>query len=432
MPSRRSTTPACCRVPSPRPMTTPSPRATSSAPIPPPMPRSDPVPRWPTSSRSVPSSVAVPDLVDLAEADAITALDDAGLLPGAVTEAYDDTIVAGHVISSDPAADAEVGPGSAVAYVLSLGPEQVAVPDLVDLAEADAITALDDAGLLPGAVTEAYDDTIAAGHVISSDPAADAEVGPGSAVAYVLSLGPEHGGRARPRRPGRGRCHHGARRRRPAAGCRHRGLRRHHRRRPRHQLRSRRRCRASALGSAVAYVLSLAVPSSVAVPDLVDLAAGRCHQQALDDAGLAAGVPPARPMTTPSPPATSSAHDPAAGTERRPSVPTVGLRPLAAVPSHGDRARLSSGAAADAEPGARRCPTHPGYARVEAYDDTIAAGDVVSQDPAAGTSVAVGSTVSYVVSQGPEQVTVPDLRGRRRCRAGARRCPTRGQPERGL
>ena len=50
-------------------------------------------------------------------------------------------------------------------------------------------------------------------------------------------------------------------------------------------------------------------------------------------------------------------------------------------------------------------------ARSEAYSDTIAAGNVVSQDPAAGQMVDKGSAVSYVVSDGIEQVTVPDLEG---------------------
>ena len=39
-----------------------------------------------------------------------------------------------------------------------------------------------------------------------------------------------------------------------------------------------------------------------------------------------------------------------------------------------------------------------------AYSATVPAGEVISQDPAAGTSVAPGSTVSIVVSLGPEPV----------------------------
>ncbi len=137
-----------------------------------------------------PEYVAVPDLVNLTEADALDALDSAGLRAGDASQASDDTIAAGRVISSDPAADTEVAPGSAVAYVLSTGPATVAVPDLVNLTEADALDALDSAGLRAGDASQASDDTIAAGRVISSDPSTDTEVAPDTAVAYVLSTGP--------------------------------------------------------------------------------------------------------------------------------------------------------------------------------------------------------------------------------------------------
>ena len=60
----------------------------------------------------------------------------------------------------------------------------------------------------------------------------------------------------------------------------------------------------------------------------------------------------------------------------------------------------------------------------EAYSADVPAGDVMSQDPAPGTSVPVGSSVTYVVSLGVEQVAVPDLVGRSRRRGRARPSPT--------
>ncbi len=45
----------------------------------------------------------------------------------------------------------------------------------------------------------------------------------------------------------------------------------------------------------------------------------------------------------------------------------------------------------------------------EASDD-VASGVVISQDPAGGAQAPVGSTVNLVVSSGPEQVSVPDVR----------------------
>ena len=90
---------------------------------------------------ATPSTVAVPDIVDLPEAEALAAIKEAGLVAGDRSEAPDDTIAEGNVISSDPEAATEVEPGSEVAFVVSTGPEPVAVPDIVDLPEAEALAA---------------------------------------------------------------------------------------------------------------------------------------------------------------------------------------------------------------------------------------------------------------------------------------------------
>jgi serine/threonine-protein kinase len=47
----------------------------------------------------------------------------------------------------------------------------------------------------------------------------------------------------------------------------------------------------------------------------------------------------------------------------------------------------------------------------KAYSTTIAAGDVISQSVAAGTSVPYGSSIHLVVSKGPQYVTLPELDG---------------------
>ncbi|MFO7532894.1 MAG: PASTA domain-containing protein, partial [Candidatus Limnocylindrales bacterium] len=133
----------------------------------------------------------VPDVVGLPRDEAIDAIEDAGFTLGDISEETSDEVPAGNVVSSDPEVDTELATGSEIALVVSLGPETTAVPDLADLPEADALAALEAADLLPGEVTEATDASIIAGNVISSDPAADAEVTRGTEVDYVLSLGPE-------------------------------------------------------------------------------------------------------------------------------------------------------------------------------------------------------------------------------------------------
>ena len=49
--------------------------------------------------------------------------------------------------------------------------------------------------------------------------------------------------------------------------------------------------------------------------------------------------------------------------------------------------------------------------KTAAADTTVPVGQVVSQDPKAGAQVAEQSTVKYVVSSGPDTVTVPDVTG---------------------
>ena len=73
--------------------------------------------------------VAVPDLSGLASAAPGT-LGAAGLV-GSASDAYSASVALGEVISQDPLAGTLVAPGSSVSYVVSLGPEPVAVPPTV-------------------------------------------------------------------------------------------------------------------------------------------------------------------------------------------------------------------------------------------------------------------------------------------------------------
>ena len=137
-----------------------------------------------------PALVAVPNVVNQTQANASTALAAAGLTTGAIGNANSSIVPAGSVISQNPAAGTNVAPGSAVALTVSLGPALVAVPNVVNQTQANATAALTTAGLTTGAVTSASSATVAAGSVISQNPAAGASVALGSAVALVVSSGP--------------------------------------------------------------------------------------------------------------------------------------------------------------------------------------------------------------------------------------------------
>ena len=140
---------------------------------------------------SGPAAVSVPNVVGQTQAAAQTALTGVGLTVGTVTTASSATVPAGQVISQNPAAGTGVAAGSAVALVVSSGPAAVSVPNVVGQTQAAAQTALTGVGLTVGTVTTASSATVPAGRVISQNPAAGTGVAAGSAVALVVSSGPQ-------------------------------------------------------------------------------------------------------------------------------------------------------------------------------------------------------------------------------------------------
>jgi len=137
-----------------------------------------------------PAQVAVPNVVGDTQAAATTAITGAGLVVGTVTMASSATVASGSVISENPSAGTNVSSGSAVNLVVSTGPAQVAVPNVVGDTQAAATTAITGAGLVVGTVTTASSATVASGSVISENPSAGTSVSSGSAVNLVVSTGP--------------------------------------------------------------------------------------------------------------------------------------------------------------------------------------------------------------------------------------------------
>ncbi len=133
--------------------------------------------------------VTVPDVVGLTQAAATTAIEGANLTVGTVTQVCSDTVPAGNVISQNPVGGASVAPGSTVDFVVSTGP-CVTVPNVVGLTQAVATTAIGGANLTVGTVTRVCSDTVPAGNVISQNPVRGASVAPGSTVDFVVSTGP--------------------------------------------------------------------------------------------------------------------------------------------------------------------------------------------------------------------------------------------------
>ena len=131
----------------------------------------------------------VPPLIGQTLESAQALIEDAGLTLGTVIQRPDADFAEGVVIDQTPAAGVEVGVGAPVNLIVSTGPETVIVPDLTDMTERDASSALQDLGLL-FAVDEESSDTVAGGLVIRTDPEAGAEAQTGDTVLLVVSKGP--------------------------------------------------------------------------------------------------------------------------------------------------------------------------------------------------------------------------------------------------
>jgi len=135
--------------------------------------------------------VTVPGILNMDRAEAEIALQQAGLRLEVGSEEYSETVAAGLILSSDPAPGASTATDSVVTVVVSLGPERYAVPDVRGKPLEEAKLAITQANLVVGVMTEDWDPEVPAGSVASTEPAADAELKPGTAVDLVVSKGPK-------------------------------------------------------------------------------------------------------------------------------------------------------------------------------------------------------------------------------------------------
>lgn len=132
----------------------------------------------------------LPDLAGVTLDQAKSALNAAEMALGNVTEAYDDKVPAGVVLSQDPAKGTEVRHGTPVALAVSKGPQPLPVPDVRGLPQDAAVKAIQDAGLKAVIAPETVNDkSVPKGSVVSQTPANGTLVR-GESVTLTLSKGP--------------------------------------------------------------------------------------------------------------------------------------------------------------------------------------------------------------------------------------------------
>lgn len=142
------------------------------------------------------STFELPDVTGKDLDGAISTLkDEYGLKIEDTTEEYSSSVTKGNVISTSPKAGTSVKKGAGVDVVVSKGKEskEIEVPDITEMSEAAAKSALKAAGLTVGTINSSYSGTIEDGYVISQSYEAGKSISEGTAVDFVVSMGPETG-----------------------------------------------------------------------------------------------------------------------------------------------------------------------------------------------------------------------------------------------
>jgi serine/threonine-protein kinase len=133
--------------------------------------------------------VRVPDVTGETLDDAQSRLADAGF-EYRVFQETSDSVDPGKVTRTDPPAGSLADKGSAVKLYVSAGKEQVVIPDVSGQDQVEASNALGAKSLTVEKVSQASD-TVDAGKVIGTNPAAGSSVPKGSKIQLIVSSGKE-------------------------------------------------------------------------------------------------------------------------------------------------------------------------------------------------------------------------------------------------
>jgi eukaryotic-like serine/threonine-protein kinase len=137
-----------------------------------------------------PSTVKVPSVYGNNPDQAAAILADYDLKLGTVSKDYTSEVAEGVIFYQDPAQGQSVEPGSSVAVIVSLGVEQVEVPEVYGLTLTQAKNAVVNAGFKYGVVAVEPNNDEAAGIALSTDPASGTLLAPGATVTIYYSSGP--------------------------------------------------------------------------------------------------------------------------------------------------------------------------------------------------------------------------------------------------
>jgi serine/threonine-protein kinase len=136
------------------------------------------------------TTVAVPNIVGMQQADAKKLIESKGL-KFTVAETKNSDKAKGSVIESFPSAGSNVASGSEVRVNISAGPDQPTVPPLEGMNLDSAKQAIQTAGFKVGTVTPQSSDSVQNGYVISQDPPDGSAADKDSVINLTVSTGPK-------------------------------------------------------------------------------------------------------------------------------------------------------------------------------------------------------------------------------------------------
>jgi eukaryotic-like serine/threonine-protein kinase len=130
-----------------------------------------------------------PRLVDLPRDQAQSQAVNAGFQVVIGPGEYREDVAKDVVLAQDPGPGDRAVKGATITLTLSLGPERIAVPDVVGQTFAVAQAQLQEKKLTLARAEDKYDDTTPVGSVLAVDPAVNTQVRPGTKVTVTVSKG---------------------------------------------------------------------------------------------------------------------------------------------------------------------------------------------------------------------------------------------------
>ncbi len=138
---------------------------------------------------TAPTTSPVPDVTGLDQNTACNRLGQAGFQCGTTTKQASQTVPSGDVISTSPSPLTQEPPNAVVNLVVSSGPSQILVPDVVGYTEQAAVAALQP-NLNPEVICQSTSDPTQDGLVQSQTPSGGMQASPGSTVDITVASYP--------------------------------------------------------------------------------------------------------------------------------------------------------------------------------------------------------------------------------------------------